>query len=40
MNIPCDEIPISKWVKTIAFRNKYWSKIMSLIGDKILAILQ
>ena len=40
MNIPCDEIPISKWVKTIAFHNKYWSKIMSLIGDKILAILQ
>ena len=40
MNIPCDEIPISKWVKTIAFHNKYWSEIMTIIGDKILAILQ
>ena len=39
MNIPCDEIPISKWAKTIAFHNKYWSKIMTIIGDKILAIL-
>ena len=40
MNIPCDEIPISKWVKTMAFNNQYWSKIMTIIGDKILAILQ
>ena len=40
MNIPCDEIPISKWAKTMAFHNKYWSKIMTIIGDKILAILQ
>ena len=40
MNIPCDEIPISKWAKTIAFHNKYWSEIMTIIGDKILAIIQ
>ena len=39
MNIPCDKIPISKWAKTLAFYNQYWSEIMSLIGDKILAIL-
>ena len=40
MNIPCDEIPISKWAKTMAFHNKYWSKIMTIIGDKILTIIQ
>ena len=40
MNIPCDEIPISKWTKTMVFYNQYWSKIMTIIGDKILAILQ
>ena len=40
MNIPCEKIPISELTKTIAFHNEYWSEIMSLIGDKILAILQ
>ena len=40
MNLPFDNIPISKSKKTLAFYNQYWSEIMSLIGDKILAILQ
>ena len=40
MNIPCEKFPISELAKTIAFYKKYWSVIMSLIGDKILAILQ
>ena len=40
MNIPCEKIPISELAKTKAFHEKYWSEIMSLIGDKILAILQ
>ena len=40
MNIPCEKIPISELAKTKAFHEKYWSTIMSLIGDKILAILQ
>ena len=39
MNVP-DEIPISKCVKTISFYDKYWSKIVSLIGDKISDIIQ
>ena len=40
MNLPFDKIPISKSKKTLAFYNRYWSEIMSLIGDEILAILQ
>ena len=40
MNLPFDKIPISKWAKTLAFHNKYWSEIMTIIGDKILAIIQ
>ena len=39
MNIPCDEIPISKWAKTLAFYNQYWSKIMTIIGDIIKGII-
>ena len=40
MNLPFDKIPITKSKKTLAFYNEYWAKIMSLIGDKILAIIQ
>ena len=40
MGLPFNKIPISKWAKTLAFYNQYWSKIMTIIGDKILAILQ
>ena len=40
MNLPFDNIPISKSKKTLAFYNQYWDSIMTIIGDKILAILQ
>ena len=40
MNLPFEEIPISKSKKTLASYNKYWAKIMSLIGDKINNITQ
>ena len=39
MGIPYKKIPISKSKKTLAFYNKYWASIMSLIGDKINSIL-
>ena len=39
MGIPYKNIPISKSKKTLAFYNKYWASIMSLIGDKIRSIL-
>ena len=39
MNIPCDEIPISKWAKTLAFYNQYWNQIIILIGDIIKGII-
>ena len=39
MGIPYKKIPISKSKKTLAFYNKYWASIMSLIGDKIRSIL-
>ena len=40
MNLPFDNIPISESKKTLAFYNQYWDSIMTIIGDKILAILQ
>ena len=39
MGIPYKNIPISKSKKTLAFYNKYWASIMSLIGDKIKSII-
>ena len=35
LKIPFEDIPISKSKKTLAFYDKYWANIMSLIGDKI-----
>ena len=35
MGIPHEQIPISKSKKTLAFYDRYWTKIMSLIGDKM-----
>ena len=40
LKIPFEDIPISKSKKTLAFYNKYWANIMSLIGDKINDITQ
>ena len=40
MNLPFDNIPISKLKKTLAFYNQYWDSIMSLIGDRIKDIIQ
>ena len=40
MNLPFEEIPITKSKKTLAFHNEYWAKIMSLIGDRIKDIIQ
>ena len=39
MGIPYEKIPISKSKKTLAFYDKYWVSIMSLIGDKIKSII-
>ena len=39
MGIPCKNIPISKSKKTLAFYDRYWTKIMSLIGDNIKSII-
>ena len=39
MGIPCKNIPISKSKKTLAFYDRYWASIMSLIGDKIRLII-
>ena len=40
MGLPYNKIPISKSKKTLAFYDKYWASIMSLIGDKIKTIIQ
>ena len=40
MGIPYKNIPISKSKKTLAFYNRYWASIMSLIGDKIKSIIR
>ena len=40
MGIPYRNIPISKSKKTLAFYNRYWVSIMSLIGDKIKSIVE
>ena len=40
MGLPYKIIPISKSKKTLAFYDKYWASIMSLIGDKIKSIIQ
>ena len=40
MGIPYKNIPISKSKKTLAFYNRYWVSIMSLIGDKIKSIVE
>ena len=39
MVIPYKNIPISKSKKTLAFYDRYWASIMSLIGDKIRLII-
>ena len=39
MNLPFDNIPISKSKRTLAFYDQYWASIMSLIGDKIKSII-
>ena len=39
MGIPYKNIPISKSKKTLAFYDRYWVSIMSLIGDKIKSII-
>ena len=39
MGLPYNQIPISKSRKTLAFYDKYWAKIISLIGDKIISII-
>ena len=39
MGIPCDKIPITKSKRTLAFYNQYWTKIISLIGDRIKGII-
>ena len=39
MGIPYKNIPISKSKKTLAFYDRYWASIMSLIGDKIKSII-
>ena len=40
MGLPFNHIPISKSRKTLAFYDKYWAKIISLIGDNIKTIIQ
>ena len=39
MGIPYKNIPISKSKKTLAFYDRYWASIMSLIGDKMRSIV-
>ena len=39
MKIPCDQINISRSKRTLQYYEKYFSTIMSLIGDKIQSIL-
>ena len=40
MGIPYKNIPISKSKKTLAFYDRYWASIMSLIGDKIKSVIR
>ena len=40
MDIPFDNIPISKSKKTLASYEKYWTLIISLIGDRVKTIIQ
>ena len=40
MNLPFDNIPISKSKKTLVFYNQYLSCVMSLIGEKINNIIR
>ena len=39
MEIPYKQIPISRSNKTLAFYDKYWDSILSLIGGKIQSII-
>ena len=39
MGVPYKNIPISKSKKTLAFYDRYWTKIMFLIGDNIKFII-
>ena len=39
MEIPC-KIPITKSKRTLAFYDKYWASILSLIGDEIVRIIR
>ena len=39
MTISCDNIPISRSKRTLAYYEKYWTTILSLIGDKIQSII-
>ena len=39
IGIPYKNIPISKSKKTLAFYDRYWAKIMFLIGDNIKSII-
>ena len=39
MGIPYRNIPISKSKKTLAFYDRYWTKIMFIIGDNIKSII-
>ena len=39
MKVPCDQIFISKSKQTIQYYERYFDKIMSLIGDKIHSII-
>ena len=40
MDLPFDDIPISKSKKTLVSYEKYWTSIMTLIGDRIKNIIQ
>ena len=39
MGLKCDNIPVSRSRRTIAFYNKYWASIVSLIGNKMESII-
>ena len=39
MNVTCDNIPVSKSKKTLAFYSMYWDNVMTLIGDQIRTII-
>ena len=39
MELSCNDMPISKSKRTLAFYDKYWAEIMTLIGDKIQSII-